>query len=173
MPMNFESDCKWYVIQTKTSQEDLAAFNLSRLGLETLNPKLKQEKLVWGCLKPIVKPLFAGYIFAKFNALKYLHTIQYTRGVRNVLRFGMTLLPVEEDIIQNIQGRLNVEGCVEIKKQTLVIGSSVSVNNGPLSGLNGIFERETSDKNRVVVLLDVMGVRAQVMMEKQYLVSAA
>lgn len=168
-----ETDNKWYVIHTKSSQEDMVAFNLSRLGLETLNPKLKQEKLVWGCLKTIVKPLFAGYVFAKFNASRYLHTIQYTRGVRQVLRFGMTLFPVEEEIIQNIQSRLNKEGCVELKKETLIVGSSVLINEGVLSGLNGVFDRETSDRKRVVILLDVMGVRAQVVMERQFLSSMA
>ena len=171
--MNFEKDKKWYVIQTKSGQEDLAAFNLSRLGLEILNPKLKEEKLVWGCLKPIIKPLFAGYIFAKFNAVKHFHTIQYTRGVRQILHFGMTLFPVEEEIIQNIQARLNPQGYVEMQKKSLKVGSSVSISEGPLSGFNGIFERETSDKKRVIILLDIMGVRAQVEMEKQFLVSAA
>lgn len=171
------SDCqqedKWYVVNTKSNQEDLATFNLSGLGLEILNPKLKEERLVWGTTKTMIKPLFAGYIFVKFNAAKYLHTIQYTRGVRNVLRFGMTLLPVEEEIIENIQKRLNPDGYVEIKKKSLEAGSRVNIIEGSLNGLNGVFEREMSDRKRVVVLLDVMGVRAQVVTEKQFLSPAA
>lgn len=169
--MSIEKDSKWYVIHTKSGQEDVVDLHLSRLGLEILNPKLIQERIVWGCLKTSIKPLFAGYIFAKFNAEKYLHTIQYTRGVRQVLRFGMTLFPVEEEIIQNIQSRLDNNGCVELKKETLVPGSSVQINVGAFSGLNGVFDRETSDKKRVVILLDVMGVRAQVVMGKQFLSS--
>jgi transcription elongation factor/antiterminator RfaH len=171
--MNFEKSDNWYVIQTKPSQEDLASFNLSGLGLEILNPKLKEEKRVWGCVKPIIKPLFAGYIFAKFNAVKYFHTIQYTRGVKQVLHFGMTLFPVEEEIIQSIKNRLNSDGFVEQPKKHLKPGSTVSISEGPLSGFNGVFERETSDKKRVVILLDMMGVRAQVEMEKYYLKAAA
>ena len=171
-PMNFEKDDKWYVIQTKSGQEDLAAFNLSRLGLEILNPKLKAEKLVWGSIKPMIRPLFAGYIFAKFDAVKYFHIIRYTRGVRRVLRFGMTLFPVEEEIIENIQRRLGKDGCARIQPKTLSAGSSVLIREGPLNGLNGIFEREMSDRKRVVILLDVMGVRVQVEMGK-HLVSAA
>jgi transcriptional antiterminator RfaH len=169
MQMNFENENKWYVIHTKSSQEDLVAFNLSRLGLEILNPKLKVEKLVWGCRKAIIKPLFAGYLFVKFSPPKYLHLIQYTRGVRQVLRFGMSLIPVDEEIIQSIQARLNNEGFTEIQSKPIGVGSSVIISDGPLNGLNGIFERETSDRKRVVILLDVMGVRAQVMTEKQYL----
>lgn len=158
------------MIQTKSSQEDLAAFNLSRLDLEILNPKLKEEKSVWGNSKSTLKPLFAGYIFAKFNADKYFHTIQYTRGVKRILHFGMSLFPVEEDIIQSIQSRINKEGFIEVKKKALSAGSKVLIKDGPMSGFNGIFERETSDKKRVIVLLDIMGVRAQVETEKGLLV---
>ena len=171
------SDCqeekKWYVVNTKSNQEDLAAFNLSGLDMEILNPKLKEEKSSWGNTKIVIKPLFAGYIFAKFEAAKYLHTIQYTRGVKNVLRFGMTLIPVEEEVIKNIQNRLNSDGCAEIKKLSLKTGSRVNIEEGPLHGLNGIFEREMSDRKRVVVLLDIMGVRAQVLTEKHFLSPAA
>ncbi len=44
----FASANKWYAVHAKTSQEDLAAFNLGRLKLEVLNPKVKHEKVVWG-----------------------------------------------------------------------------------------------------------------------------
>lgn len=172
-----QSDCqqedKWYVVQTKSNQEDIAAFNLSRLELQIINPKLKEERMAWGCLKTVTKPLFAGYIFAKFNAPKYLHTIQYTRGVKQILRFGMTILPVEDEIIQNIQARLTPDGYVEIKKKSLIAGTQVTIDEGPFNGLNGIFEREMSDRKRVVILLDIMGVRAQVVTEKQFLSAAA
>ena len=167
--MNFESVDKWFAIQAKTNQEDIAAFNLLRVGLQVFNPKLKQEKIVWGCPKTILKPLFPGYLFAKFNPAKYLHIIQYMRGVRQILRFGMSLLPVDEEIIQNIRLRLNSDGYFQLQNESLVVGTSVFIHNGPLSGLKGIFERETSDRKRVVILLDVMGVHARVVMGKQFL----
>lgn len=170
---NFETEDKWYAVHTKTSQEDIAAFNLSRLELEILNPKLQQEKLVWGCPKSVIKPLFPGYLFAKFNPAKYLHIIQYARGVKQVLRFGMSLIPVDEEIIQGIRARLNAKGYAEIQKDKIVAGSFVSIQEGAFSGLNGIFERELSDQRRVVVLLDLMGVNAQVVIGKQFIKSAA
>ncbi len=171
--MSFEEDRNWYAVHTKTSQEEIAAFNLERMGLEILNPKLKQEKMVWGVPKAVLKPLFPGYLFAKFNPGKYLHLIQYARGVRQVLRFGMALLPVDEEIIEGIRGRLNSDGHAEFQSKALVAGSSVCIQEGAFSGLNGIFERELSDRKRVVLLLKIMGVNAQVVMDKQFLKSAA
>lgn len=171
--MSFEEDQNWYAVHTKTSQEEIAAFNLERLGLEVLNPKLKQEKMVWGVPKSVLKPLFPNYLFAKFNPAKYLHLIQYARGVRQVLRSGLALLPVDEDIIEGIRGRLNPDGHAELPAKAMMAGSAVFIQEGAFSGLNGIFERELSDRKRVVLLLKIMGVNAQVVMDKQFLKSVA
>lgn len=165
--MNFESKEKWYPIRTKTNQEDIAAFNLSRLNLEVLNPKLRQEKLVWGIPKSVLKPLFPSYLFAKFNPVKYLSTIQYARGVKQILRFGETLVPIEDEIIEEISSRLNSKGYAEIPKKEISAGNKVTIEDGIFSGLSGIFERELSDRKRVVVLLNLMGVQTHLTMGKQ------
>lgn len=160
--MNIEKEEKWYPIRTKPLQEDIAAFNLSRLNIEVLNPKLQQEKLVWGNPKVILKPLFPSYLFAKFNPTKFLSIIQYTRGVKQILRFGESLVPIEDEIIEEITSRLNPQGYVEKLKKPISAGSKVNIEDGIFSGLSGIFERELSDRKRVVVLLKLMGVQTQV-----------
>lgn len=165
--MNFKEGKNWYAINTKAGQENRVEFHLSELGLEILNPKQKKEKKVWGSSKFIIKPLFPGYLFAKFNPANYLHIIQYTRGVRRVLHFGVNLLPVDEEIIRNIRLRLDVDGCLQLQEISVTAGDSITVCEGPLSGFKGIFKRELSDRNRVVVLLDIMGAYARVVMEKR------
>lgn len=155
--MNFIEGTNWYAIQTKSKQEDLVAQYLLQLGLEILNPKQKREKKVWGISKPVDVPLFPGYLFARFNPARFLHTIQYTRGVRRVLHFGMTLLRVEDEIITGIRKRLNADHCLELRPDPLKCGDEVSVTCGPLGGLNGIFKRAMSDRERVVILLDILG----------------
>jgi transcriptional antiterminator RfaH len=164
--MNFDSDPKWYAIHTRASQEDLVAFNLGRMKLEVLNPKLKQEKFVWGRPQVIVKSLFPGYLFARFNPTKYLHLIHYSRGVRQVLRCGTALLPVDEEIIQSIRARIGSDGYVSLQQERLVVGSKVSIQDGALSGLKGVFERETRDRKRVVILLDAMQASARVVIDR-------
>lgn len=165
--MSLESKEKWYPIRTKNNQEDIAAFNLSQLNLEILNPKLRQEKLVWGIPKTVLKPLFPSYLFAKFNPVKYLSVIQYARGVKQILRFGETLVPIEDEIIEEIASRLNSNGYAEIPKKEISAGTKVIIEDGIFSGLSGIFERELSDQKRVVVLLNLMGVQTHLTMGKQ------
>lgn len=171
--MNLEKEEKWYPIRTKTNQEDLAAYNLSRLNLEVLNPKLRQEKLVWGIQRSVLKPLFPSYLFARFNPAKYLSTIQYARGVKQILRFGETLVPIEDVIIDEIASRLNSNGYAEIAEKEISTGSKVTIEDGVFSGLSGIFERELSDQKRIVVLLNLMGVQTHLTMNKQHVKSVA
>lgn len=171
--MNFIEGSNWYAIHTKSRQEDLVAYHLSRLDMEILNPKQMKEKLVWGRPRKVTEPLFPGYLFARFNPARFLHTIQYTRGVRKVLHFGATLLRIEDEIIHGIRERLNSEDCVEFQDIQFCAGDSVAVTEGAFNGLRGIFKREMNDRKRVVLLLDILGASAEVMIDRRFLNPAA
>lgn len=171
--MNFAEGSNWYAIQTKPNQEDRVAYQLARIDLEILNPKQRKEKVVWGNIRTSVEPFFPGYLFAKFNPARFLHTIQYTRGVRSVLHFGMTLVRVDEDIIQGIRDRLGSDGCIASSSKAFIYGEHVAVTDGPLRGLHGIFKEEMKDRKRVLLLLEVLGASAQVVMDKRFLQSMA
>jgi transcriptional antiterminator RfaH len=134
---------------------------------------MKQEKLVWGVPQRVIKPLFPGYLFARFCPAAYLHLIQYARGVRRVVSAGETPLPVDEEIIRAIQLRIGEEGYVRIEPKPLQPGDRVIVHEGPLQGLMGIFERELSDRERVMLLLEAIEYQARVLIERRYLKAAA
>lgn len=160
---------RWYAIHAKTRQEDLAAFNLGRMNLEVLNPKIRQDVPVWGRKRLVVKPLFPNYLFARFDPAKYLHLIQYARGVRQVLRCGTALLPVDDEIIHSIYERIGSDGYVETDVESIIPGSAVAIQEGPLSGFRGIFEHDTSDQRRVVILLEAMHSLVRLEIERQAL----
>ena len=167
--MNFVEGTNWYAIQTKTKQEDLVAYSLANVRLEILNPKQTRIKTVCGYRRTVVAPLFPGYLFARFDPARFLHMIQYTRGVKKVLHFGESLLRVEDEIIRGIRKRLNTDGYVEMDGPTLLSGSPVSVEGGLFDGFRGIFKREMNDRKRVVLLLDILGSSAEVVIDKQFL----
>ena len=171
--MSFAEGSNWYAIQTKPNQEDWVEHQLTRIDLEILNPKQKREREVWGNVRIYVEPFFPGYLFAKFDPARFLHIIQYTRGVRCVLHFGMTLVRVDEDIIQGIRDRIGPDGCIASPNKTFICGEHVSVTDGPLRGLRGIFKEEMKDRKRVLLLLEVLGASAQVVMDKRFLRSMA
>lgn len=171
--MNFIKGENWYAVHTKSNHEDIVEHHLSQLDVEILNPKQKKKRTVWGRPTVVRTPLFPGYLFVRFDPARTLHTIQYTRGVRKVLHFGATLLRVEDEIINDIKGRLDKDNCVELEARQLHYGDQVSVNDGALNGLRGVFKREMNDRKRVVLLMEILGASAEVVIDRHLLHQAA
>jgi len=169
--MEYWRDTNWYAIQAKPGREDLAAHSISRMGLEVFLPKMKLQRPCWGVLQMMVRPLFPGYLFARFCPARYLHLIKYARGIRRVVSCGEVVLPVEEQIIQTIQMRLHGAREPWSQPRHFRAGDQVRVEEGCLQGLIGIFERDLSDQERVVILLEAIEYQARVSIEKRYLKS--
>ena len=143
--------------------------HIRRLGLEVLLPKIRREKWVWSTPQTTIKPLFPGYLFARFCPATFLHMMRYVRGARRVVSAGGLPLPVDEEIISTIRSQLGSDGCATLSTEALRAGDHVTVREGPLQGLVGIFEREVDDSNRVMVLLQAIEYQARLRIEKRYL----
>jgi len=163
----------WYAIHTKPSAELLAEFNIERLAVPVFFPKVQQVKRVFGVRKQVMKPLFPGYIFARFCPFKYLHLIHYARGVRRVVGAGEVPVPVDKEIIDLLRSRQANRGYVSLGTKQPETGDRVVVTKeGPLQGLNGIFEHELDDQQRVSILLEAIHYRPRMVIEKCYLQAA-
>ncbi len=171
--MDYGSKTNWYAIHTHASREAVAAMNIERLGLEVFLPQIKQEKRVWGIAQMVIKPLFSGYLFARFAPAAYLHIIQYARGVRRVVGNGSSPTPVDDEIISAVRAGLNKDGYLHLEPQRLRRGDRVTVHEGPLQGLKGILEQDVGDCERVVVLLEAIEYQARLLIEKRYLKAPA
>jgi transcriptional antiterminator RfaH len=145
--------------------------SIGRLGLEVLLPKMQLERMVYGRLHTVIRPLFPGYLFARFSPSKYLHLINFARGVRGVLCGSGAPLPVEEEIVRAIRSRISENGYVHLDPPhvgslaSFKAGDHVVVEAGPLKGVKGIFDRALSDKKRVLILLEAIEYQARVSVE--------
>jgi transcriptional antiterminator RfaH len=165
--MDVLQETNWYVIQTKPAREDLAAMNLRRMQLMVLLPKIRQEKPLWGQLQTVTRPLFRGYLFARFCPAQHLFSVRYARGVARVVGTDELPFPVAEELIQAIQDRLDHEGYAHLETKTLQSGKRVEIIDGHFKGLTGIFERELSDRKRIVILLEAIEYQARVILERR------
>jgi transcriptional antiterminator RfaH len=169
--MNLRREINWYAVQTKPCGEEIARQSIASLDLETFLPRANREKVIRGVIRQCIRPLFPSYLFARFCPARHLHSIRYSRGVCRVVSGGETPLPVEDEIISEIGARLGDDGYVRLEEKAWRQGDVVRVEDGPLRGCSGIFDRELDDRRRVVILLDVIR-QARIVLEKRCLATA-
>lgn len=160
----------WYVVQTKPREEERADDNLKAWKVETLAPRIKARRVneFTNRCTFITRPLFPGYIFARFDASTSLHDINATRGIQRVVRFGEVLVPVDDQVIDMIRLRMAHDGFVHVGTEILP-GRKFSIQDGPLSGLVGVLEREMKDSERVMLLMNCVSYQGHFTVERDRL----
>ncbi len=138
--------------------------------IEVFYPKLKRKKFIRGKLKDVVEELFPCYIFSRFNPSKHFHMIKYTRGVRRIIgdESGNSYI-VDDAIIDQIQSRIE-DGFIHLEPtQFINIGDKVVIQEGPLMGMMGVFQKEFKARDRVLILLNTIAYQASIEIEKVFL----
>lgn len=145
---------RWYAIRTKPRSEDRANDNLLAWRVETFNPKLKKRvrDKVTGKTTEVIRPLFPGYIFARFDASRMLHKVRYTRAVHSVVCFADAPAAMEDECISYIRSRAGSDDCVQLEDE-LKPGDEVVVESGLLKGVRGILSKRLRDAERIKILL--------------------
>jgi len=152
----------WYVLNTKPKKE----FQVERLfaegGITYYNPIYRHENRT--------KPFFPGYGFVCFDFPSQFQLVKYTRGVKRVVGNEEGPIPISENVIQAIRAR-EVEGFIELFKygEDPDIGDEVEIMEGPMKGLRGLFQRDMTEKERVVILLNYVSYQGQLIIEKKKL----
>jgi transcriptional antiterminator RfaH len=155
---------KWYAVHAKPRQEHVAAQSLKRLGVESLLPQIKRTKLVRGIRKTVTVPLFPGYLFSRFDLAVHYRAVNFSRGIRKVVSFGDAPVSMEETMIQSIRSRM-VDGYVVIQPASFAPGQSLRIEDGPLKGLEAVFERSLNDQSRIMVLFKALSYQARVIVD--------
>jgi transcription antitermination factor NusG len=144
----------WYVAKTKPGKEHMAEKYLSeKQDVDIFIPYIQHPLKK----KASLEMLFPTYIFCFVDPQsKDWGAIRYAPGISYFLGYGMEIIPVSEEIINNIRTKVSIwndrEGVFQCKA-----GDHLTVSNGPLSGLDVIFQRYIPSRQRCQVLLKVLG----------------
>ena len=160
----------WYAVNTKARCEAIAYASLERHGVEVFLPMLRERKVLRGKCGPTATPLFPRYLFAKFDVSSQLRAVTYARGVKRIVTFGSGPSMVDESIIHAIRSQLT-EGVVELSVDRFSVGQVVRIQEGPLCGLEAVFQKRLNGTSRAVLLLKAMFFQAQVIIESQHVVN--
>ena len=158
-----EAALEWYVVRTKTHQELSVESNLSRVGIEIFCPRIREQKIVRRRMQSVIAPLFPGYVFARF-CLSQSRMVMYARGVRNLVSFGPAPATVNSEIIDGIRERLQ-DGVVDLKVPSFIRGDVVRIKEGPLCGLEAVFEKEMIGQQRAMLLMKTLTCQMRVILD--------
>ncbi|MCP9469209.1 MAG: transcriptional activator RfaH [Nitrospira sp.] len=168
MPEQAESD--WYVVRTKPHQEAVAESSLLRGGIEAICPRIQERRVIRRRTQQIISPLFPGYLFAKSSPSEW-RLIQYARGVRHLVSFGAGPVVVSPEVMEEIFRRLE-GGIVVLQPKTFSHGDVVRITEGPLQGLEAVFERELAGQQRAMLLMKVLAGQVHVVLDLSSIVNA-
>ena len=152
----------WYVLNTKPKKEFHVEKIFMEAGFRVYNPRYKQDEKV--------KPFFPGYEFIYFDFPEQYRLVKYTRGVKKIVGTKEGPTPIPEDVLYALKAR-EVNGLIELLKygEEPELGDEIEVVEGPLKGLKGVFKRELSDADRVLILLNYVSYQGQLVIERKKL----
>jgi transcriptional antiterminator RfaH len=162
----------WFAIHAKPRREIFAANNICALGIGILLPRVKVERLVRGSAQQGIKPLFPGYLFARFCPENSFESVKAARGVLRVVSSGRMPIPVPGVVVQEIQDRAQEDGFIQIRPETFEPGTRVTIQSGPFEGMMGRVERELDDRKRVAIFLETL-FNARVLIERRWIEAEA
>jgi len=129
--------CLWYAVRVRPRFEKLAADIISAKGYEEFLPLYRSRRAWSDRVKDLDLPLLPGYFFCRFNIEDRYLAILTTPGVRGIVGIGKTPVPVEDTEIETIRAVVR-SGLTAKPTPYLHVGARVSINQGPLAGLEGI-----------------------------------
>ena len=139
----------WYLVKTKSKQEDIAILNLENQNFHVYCP--------YALIRNKNEVLFPGYIFIQLDKdTQNWSPIRSTKGVLYFVRFGLSYAKIPDNIIEFIKtNQLNTaEKLKNINK--FKPGDKVQVADGVFKNCIAIFKSYKSDE-RVILLMNILG----------------
>jgi transcriptional antiterminator RfaH len=147
----------WFCVRTQPKHEQIAAAHLSRISeIEVFNPKLRIRRATRRGAVWFVEALFPGYLFARFDWDSKSQTVRGTPGVSTLVAFGPVVPVVPDAVVEALRSQFDETESHEIPDQ-FQNGDSVTIAGGPFHGLQATVLRVMSARDRIQVLLDILG----------------
>jgi len=148
----------WFLIKTKSRQENVAIKNLENQEYSTYCPTVTIDN------KNIV--LFPGYLFIYLDKKQEnWSTIRSTKGVVNFVRFGLNFARVPDTVIEFLKANqlVNKEKLKNLNK--FKPGDKIQITDGIFKNCVAIFKSSKSEE-RVILLMNLLGQQQTINIKK-------
>lgn len=152
----------WYCVRTKPKAERLTSQLLRmEIDLPVFCPFIRFERARRTGRTWVTEAMFPGYIFVRMDYLNQNRHVRSIRGVITIVGFGDSPAIVPDQIIEDLRREVRDEETIVIQPQ-IAIGEEVNVIAGPFQGIRAVVSRVLPARERVAVLLEVLGMEREV-----------
>jgi transcriptional antiterminator RfaH len=159
----------WYVLTSKSREEQRAHDNLVLQGYDIFLPKI--AKII---KKKVVKtialqPLFPNYLFIQLDKqVANFNAIRSTRGVGIFVRFGLNQATIDHSIINDIKQKTVIGNQSKTLDELLDFcqGDSVELTDGSLKGLKAIYQAKDG-LERSILMVKMLGQESQLIIKNK------
>ena len=144
---------QWFAIRVKSRHEKAVAAIAHNKGFDEFLPLYKSCRRWSDRKKTLELPLFPGYLFCRLDPQRRLPLLTIP-GVLHFVGAGKFPLPVDAQEVKAIQKAIQ-SGVVTEPWPYLEAGRRVTLEAGPLAGLDGILVRD-SGQERLVVSVTIL-----------------
>jgi transcriptional antiterminator RfaH len=163
----------WFVVQTQINAEAKAARNLLQQGFGIYLPRYLKRRSHAHKIDKVAVPLFPRYMFVRIDpATQRWRSIQSTFGVATLVFNGLEPAPVPPQVLQSLRAREDESGYVKLdQRPKFAPGNKVRVIAGAFAENLALFDG-LADRDRIVVLLDMLGRKVCVSIEADMVAAA-
>jgi transcriptional antiterminator RfaH len=156
----------WLVAQTRPSFENKAARHLANQGYEVYLPRYLKRRHHARKTDYVAAPLFPRYLFvgADLSAQRW-RPIQSTFGVTRLVTNGERPVLVPEGVVRSLVLREDDKGFIKMERGVKFSpGEKVRIVSGAFTDNFGFFEC-SGERDRVAILLDLLGQKVRVVLD--------
>ena len=167
------AESAWHVVQAHLHAETKARIHLSRQGFETYLPLHLKRRRHARRTEIVAAPLYPSYLFVRFNpSIHRWRSIHSTIGVARLVCNGDVPATLDQTIIENLKSRENAQGFIQLERRPkFALHDKVRVCDGVFADCLGLIEG-VSDRDRVVILLNMLGRKVRVLLDEELVVAA-
>jgi transcriptional antiterminator RfaH len=150
-------ESKWFCLRTQSKHEHIAAARLRQCeGIEVYCPRVRIQRSTRRGLVWFTEALFPNYLFARFEWRRSHALVRSCQGVSGIVRFGDHVPEVPTDTLDDLRAYME-DAELKTVSFSLVEGDDVELVEGPFRGQVGVVKQLLPARERVKVLLEVLG----------------
>lgn len=144
---------RWYALAVRSNRAFRVRDALLDLKVPAFLPTYWESKRWSDRIKRCERQLFPGYLFACFDSDEDSEILSLS-GVLDILPNALRPVPVDDSEIESL--RIALTSGLIARPCPHVVGESVLVERGPLTGASGVVQR-VKDEFRLVVGIKMLG----------------